>query len=479
MRLVQKLTVAFVAGMSIILAFNGFFRVRREVALFESARVRDHRLIGRALGAAVSAVWRTDGPGRAQAVIEQANDQERARKVDIRWTWIDSSSSDREQLLGLEPGESITRIEHDASGDVRRTFVRVPVDDRRLGALQISESLSDERAYIRTTILETAATAIVLAGFCAALSMFLGVWLVGRPMRALTEKARRVGLGDFATPLALRQKDELGELAGEMNAMCERLREATARVATETSARIAALEQLRHADRLMTVGKLASGVAHELGTPLNVIEARASMVAAGETSEDESRAYARIIVESCERMTRIIRQLLEFARRREPEKAPGDVKAIARKTIELLAPLAEKKKVRLRLRNDVSDATLRVDEVQLQQVLTNLVMNAIQAMTNEGDVLVRISAERACDASGGTEGDYLCVRVQDEGSGIAREHLGHIFEPFFTTKDVGEGTGLGLAVAYGIVQEHGGWIEVHSEMGIGSLFSIYLPKIES
>src|SRR5208283_4365944 len=137
----------------------------------------------------------------------------------------------------------------------------------------------------------------------------VGFTFVGRPMRRLVDKARRIGAGDLSGPLDLRQHDEIGVLAHEMNEMCDRLRAAQKKLAEETERRLAAGEQLRHADRLTTVGKLASGVAHELGTPLNVIEARASMIANGETTPEESVTCARAVVRGTERMTRIIRQL--------------------------------------------------------------------------------------------------------------------------------------------------------------------------
>src|SRR5512142_3555308 len=135
----------------------------------------------------------------------------------------------------------------------------------------------------------------------AALAAFIavavaGFHFVGRPMRALVAKARRIGAGDLSQPLELAQRDELGELAREMNQMCERLAEAQVRLQEETQRRLDTSEQLRHADRLTTVGKLASGVAHELGTPLNVVSARAKMIASGETTPAETTEYAQIIV---------------------------------------------------------------------------------------------------------------------------------------------------------------------------------------
>ena len=260
--------------------------------------------------------------------IGRANEEE--GKVRIRWA----------------PSEKVMRDA--ATAENRTTYVPVVVDGLIEGSLELSESRSIERDYIRTTIIDTVLTTSLLVLICAGLSGLLGAWLVGRPVRAIADKARRVGQGDFQGPLSLPSNDELSDLALEMNAMCEQLIVANAKVASETQARIMALEQLRHADRLMTVGKLASGIAHELGTPLNVIGARAEMIASHETTPDEAADYARVIVESCERVTKIIRQLLEFARRKGPQKARKDLYEIATHTVELLRPLAAKKSIRAR-----------------------------------------------------------------------------------------------------------------------------------
>jgi signal transduction histidine kinase len=429
------------------------------VAVFEADRARDHRLIGKALGAAVSDVWRSEGKSAALELIEKANEEE--GKVHIRWT----------------PDETPTTVDV-LRGDRHYTYVPVLLSDRPAGALELSESRAPERAYIRATIVDRVVTTTILVLICTGLSAVLGAWFVGRPVRALAHKARRVGAGDFEGPLRLTQKDELGDLALEMNAMCEQLLVATARVASETQARILALEQLRHADRLMTVGKLASGIAHELGTPLNVIGARAEMIAARETTPDEAVDYARVIVESCERVTRIIRQLLEFARRKDPQKERRDLHGIAVRTVELLRPLAAKKHVALVVAPADGPSSVDADAGQLQQVLTNLVVNAVQAMMDRGEVDIAVRTEHARPPADheGQAGRFRVLTVHDRGSGIRPEHLAHVFEPFFTTKDVGEGTGLGLAVAYGIVREHGGWIAVTSEVGKGSRFSVYLPE---
>jgi len=235
-------------------------------------------------------------------------------------------------------------------------------------------------------------------------------------------------------------------------------------------------QQLRHADRLNTVGKLASGVAHELGTPLAVIDGHAKRIVR-RTPPPDTAHDARVIVEQAARMAAIIRQLLDFARKRGAVRAPADVGALSRDTLRLLEPLAAKRGVVLRVDDAGGETRISVDAAQIQQVLTNLVMNGLQAMPGGGELRVAIEHARRTPPPwiGGGEAEYLLVRVVDHGAGIAPEHLPHVFEPFFTTKDVGEGTGLGLSVAHGIVAEHDGWIEATSELGAGATFTVYLP----
>jgi signal transduction histidine kinase len=147
----------------------------------------------------------------------------------------------------------------------------------------------------------------------------------------------------------------------------------------------------------------------------------------------------------------------------------------------MLQPLAEKRGVALAIEATTAPASAQVDASQIQQVLTNIVVNAIQSMPKGGTVTISLRPSSAQPPPGAevTEGARFEIAVRDQGDGIAPEVLPHVFEPFFTTKAVGEATGLGLSVAYGIVQEHGGFITVESEPGQGSRFAIHLPRGES
>lgn len=332
--------------------------------------------------------------------------------------------------------------------------------------------------WYRAEQAEDATATLAVVAVCGLIVTALQYSLVGRPLQLLRDKARRAGDGDFSRPLVLSQNDEIGELARDMNAMCERIAEANRKLAEENQARIAALEQLRHTDRLATVGRLAAGVAHELGTPLSVVSARAQVIVANDPASPGTAQNARVIVEQCERMADIIQQLLDFSRRSGARLGLTDLRHVVTRTLDLLSAAAQSAHVDIR--HDPGNAPLMVsvDQNQMQQALTNVVLNGIQAMPNGGCLGVRTAVRhvRPPAGLGNAEDDYPCVSVEDAGSGIRAGDLERIFEPFFTTKGMGEGTGLGLAVAHGIVTEHGGWIAVDSEVGKGSRFEIFLPS---
>jgi signal transduction histidine kinase len=463
MRLARRLILATLLGMALVLGANAYLRVTRELHMFERDMNQDHAVLARTVVKAVAEVWQAKGREAALSVLEQAGTPD----VRFRMTWLD------------QPGA--TRA---PSRDRRYTEWPVRVRGQTVGWVELSETRAYEHAYIRATLIRTLWATVAAVGVAGLLAVVLGVAMVGRPLAALAEKARRIGTGDLTGPLRLKQKDEIGQLAREIDAMCDRLAHARVLLAGETEARVRAIEQLRHADRLATVGRLASGIAHEVGTPLGVALVRANMIASGSISGQEAREAARIVSEQVERITHIVRQLLDFARGRTlrpPGEAvrrqPCEIATLVQKTLSLVQPLADKRQLTLALHASSNLPRPAIDEGQIQQVLLNLVVNAIQASERPGKVDIEIagtSTSAPADMGGGT-GEYLCLSVADHGTGIPPEILPRIFEPFFSTKSVGEGTGLGLSVAYGIVREHGGWIDVQSSTRAGSRFSVYLP----
>jgi len=483
MKLAIKLSSLLIVGIVVLLGVDGYLAVRWETDLFRADMEHDAQLLGHAMKGLVSDVWAHNGEQRALELIEDANREEDV--VRIRWVWLAGRPAprhaphvDRRQLEGVTQGVERSFLVSNPKGDADLvTYVPVLVEDARLGALELSESTSELKAHNRATIARTLGIMSGLLAAGGASVLILGAFFVGRPLRALVERVRQIGEDDLETQLELRQGDEVGELAAALNTMCRHLADARERVRIETEARIKVLEQLRHADRLTTVGRLASGIAHEVGTPLNVISARAKQIASGGLSAAAVRDNAAIVGRQADRITVTIRRLLDFSRPGRSQREPCDLREIVERTTSLLGPLAKKHQVSLAAVALDERLIVEVDAGQIEQVVTNLIVNAIQAMPQGGRLEVRLSRRRIKppQPADATDRLFACVSVADEGTGIAESDLSKVFEPFFTTKDVGEGTGLGLSLAYGIVHEHGGWIDVTSRLGEGSCFTICLP----
>jgi two-component system NtrC family sensor kinase len=481
MKLARKLVFGLLTGIIVVLGFTAWLRVKREVELFEGDMQRDDLLVGRAMGVSVRRVWQLEGQNAARALLVPFNAGSHVR---VRWVSLaPDPSPDEAPRLGAEhlgPVRAGSELSFRSEAlDNQLTYVPLIGDGGvSWGALELAESLDNEHGYVRRAIGSSAITTVALILVAGFLASVLGGTLVGRPVQDLVGKVRRIATGDLGGPVTLARRDELGELAVAINQMCEALGTATDETRREAAARLAAVEQLRHADRLTTVGKLASGIAHELGTPLNIVGGRGAMIAAGEATGDEVVENARIIVEQTERMTQIIRQLLDFARPRRVEKGPADLLAMATETAALLRPIADRRGVRIVVEEDRAAGQAVADAGQIQQVIINLLVNAIQATDRGGTVTVGLTREKsACPPH--TPGQPLptvCLEVRDTGRGMDVETRARIFDPFFTTKDVGEGTGLGLSIAYGIVRDHGGWIDVHSQPGRGTTMAMHLPQ---
>ncbi|AKU96444.1 Sensor histidine kinase [Labilithrix luteola] len=266
--------------------------------------------------------------------------------------------------------------------------------------------------------------------------------------------------------------------AGVFFAFAAVLHALRSKVDDEIQQRESAVGQLRHAERLTTVGKLASGIAHELGTPLNVVAGRAALIASKRIEGDDARKSAEVIVAQTERMTAIIRHLLDFARRGGTRKTVVDLNRLVHETTSMIEPLATKHSARLQIEASTT-VVASVNASEMQQVLTNLLVNAFHAMPRGGTVHVEVGKAnvKSPPKHAKRAPSYAVLRVRDEGTGIAPDHLPHIFDPFFTTKDVGTGTGLGLSVTFGIIRDHGGWIDVTTKLDQGTEFAIYLPQL--
>jgi two-component system NtrC family sensor kinase len=485
MRVALKLALAFVLANCLLATLYGYLAVRRQIREFERTVRAEAESVGPAIEGLATDAWRNAGDQGLRDLVRKTASRP-SQMLEIRWVWFDAGPSDADSpavaahllsTVAIEQHQVIADPRPDGN-DYMRVYWPIRLAAARRGGLEISEPAAELRADENEIVYRTALLIGGMVLISGILAVILGVRFIGTPLRKLSDKAHRVAAGDLQTPVRLDSHDELSELAESMNQMCGQLCESQAQVREETAARMVAMDHLRHADRLSTVGRLAAGIAHELGTPLNVVAGRAGLIQSGKLGPDEIGQSAAAIKAEADKMTRTIRQLLDFARTSAPRKAPTDLRSVVERTISLVRGLADEHHVQIRFVPGDEPAMAAVDAEQIKQILTNLVVNAIQAMPDGGEVEVTIwrRTNPPPDTSV-LQGDrWLAIDVRDTGVGISPGDMPHLFEPFFTTKGVGEGTGLGLAIAYGIIREHSGSIDVASQPGMGSRFTVSLPE---
>ncbi len=483
MKVTFKFVLAVMVVLFVIRTFEGLLTVKRETERLNTTIQRDALLLENILTTSVQSSWLSNGRGRAIELTEKFNLDE--HPIHISWKPFKGEDGlnnrlDEDTLSKMRNGETVSfRQQRSERGEVHYFLIPVDVPEAD-GVIQLAETLNERSRYLHNAWTREA----IAGGFVFLVSgvvmLLLGFVIIGRPLSKLQERIKRIGEGDMEGELVLCGHDELAALACCLNDMCTKLHTAWGREINETKKRIAVMEQMRHLDRLTTIGRFASGIAHELGTPLNVISGRAGMIKerASNLKTEQIQDNAERIKSQAMRMTNIIRHLLDFARQRPPKRIKTNGGEVVCQAMELVNCLGYKTKVRMESSEESSSLLVNIDPVKIQQVVTNLIKNALQATPEGGDVLVTVKSEPAKppEVVESQEGRFLKISVKDNGTGIAEDHLAKIFEPFFTTKDVGEGTGLGLSITYGIVREHRGWINVVSEEGKGSCFTVHIPQ---
>jgi len=336
-------------------------------------------------------------------------------------------------------------------------------------------SLREAQQEMRRTFVVTGAGAILMA----ALAVFLTIRSFTRPLDTLAQAARRLGEGELDQRVGIHTDDEVGLLATAFNRMAQSLQGYQDTLEQKVEERSRELEasqkQLMQAGKLASIGELASGVAHELNNPASIILMRANRLSQEIEQRElstEAREDVQVIERQVEKISRIVSGLLTFSRRSTSAKREVDCNDVVHRTVPLIEDMARHRGVELTLELDASLPLVEADSAQLEQVVLNLINNALDAMPEGG----RISFRSGLIEKSGRE-KWVCVEVEDTGDGIAEEHLSRVFDPFFTTKEVGQGTGLGLSISYGIMEEHGGAIRVDSRSGEGTCFKLYLPVI--
>jgi len=338
-------------------------------------------------------------------------------------------------------------------------------------ALEIAFATPDggttDRRAIRDVLLRVGALTVVLA-------LLIAVVLqrqVLRPLAQLANSIRALGEGRRGPALPVERPDELGELAEAFNRMAERLEEARQRLVAEGEHALDLEQQLRRSETLAVAGKLASGIAHEVGTPLNIISGRAEMVLASLPQDHPGREDLERIINQIDRVSNIVRSLLDavWVGKLEIQRVP--VGLLIGRLLPLLEHVVRKRGIAMTTSIPDTLPDVAGDPGRLQQVFINLLVNAVEATPDEGQITIRAWP---CPNDGRAG---VSVEVTDTGAGIPPDALGQVFEPFYTTKPVGQGTGLGLAISRDIIRDHGGTIVAHSS-GQGAAFTVWLPEYE-
>jgi two-component system NtrC family sensor kinase len=300
---------------------------------------------------------------------------------------------------------------------------------------------------------------------------------ITRPIQELALATNKVAEGELTHRVKIKSHDEIGQLADSFNRMTVELQKATERYLTlmrtleekvkeKTAELEKAQDQLIRTEKLSSLGKLAAGIAHEINNPLTSILLNSCVISEKLGDKSSLKENLKLIIDETARCGSIVKGLLEFSRQTAPVKEPTNINEVIEKTLLLFESQLLVNHVRVEKNLDMNLPRIMIDSNKIKQVLTNLILNAIEAMSKGG--ILTINSMLSPDKN------HVLLQFTDTGQGIPKEHLSKIFDPFFTTKGT-KGTGLGLSLTYGIVQQHEGTIDVQSEPEKGTTMIVNLP----
>ncbi|BBA69138.1 sensor histidine kinase [Geobacter sulfurreducens] len=354
-----------------------------------------------------------------------------------------------------------------------------PKEAKVLGVLDVIVSLDPmhQKVYAyRNEIIVLTVLQITLIALCLT---FFTQRFVNRPVRQLVRLTQQVGEGDLDTRVTLSSHDELGDLASAFNSMTVNLKKVhgeledwgknlEVKVEERTQELKNIQAQLVHSEKLASLGELVAGIAHEINNPLTGILVFASLMASDKKLDPSLKADLDLIVKETQRCAKIVKGLLDFSRESIPQKKPSSINAIMDATLTLVVHQSCFHDITVVKEYNPDIPEMLLDPHQIEQVFINLLLNACHAIAGSGEVHIRTGFDHV--------NDEVSVAITDTGCGIPDEIIGKIFDPFFTTKET-KGTGLGLSVSYGIIEGHGGRIDVQSTVGAGTTFTVRLPLL--
>jgi len=437
--------------------------------------------------------------------------------------WINGRSTDPLLEKAIQRGELSAEIEKSGgffSAQYKKMTVRAPLwhQGNIVGGIQMEVPILD----LMVNLIESKKIILVTIISDALVLIIFGSFLLSRvlvnPIKDLVRLTRRISDGDFSQSIEVLSKNEIGQLMESFNRMIARLKENQESIGNYLESLESTNKQLKEAqeelirtEKLASIGRFAAGVAHEVGNPLGAILGYTSILRKEGINRDESEDYMKRIEKEIDRINKIVRELLNFARPSKFEVREVEINKILESTLSLLSYQKTFKNIQTQLDLQSDLPRIKGDESQLSQVFINIILNAIDAMPTggtlqiqaEGYIIESLNPDRPQQIysrrrkSDPAKSDYSLLRkhhpllsgltrfstgdrlvkvgITDTGSGIKKEDLENIFDPFFTTKAPDQGTGLGLSISLKIVESLGGEIRVKSEVGKGTTFEVYFP----
>lgn len=484
MKVAAKITLGLSTAAVAVFGIYSALHLRQEAEDRRGATQRETVLLARSLQVSIENALRDRQSADIRETLERLEEVEPA--VDIYVTSAgglvsagSTAAPDEFITTAMERARALPSpaVQFVPSDDPSRLIVALPLyDDNRalIGAVTVVRPLDELKrelaAGLRRALVSTGAVVVAIT----VLSFLLGSAYIGRPLGRLAGGMRRVREGDLSLALDENRRDEIGQVVAEFDAMVKELAEARRRLQEEATARRGVEHALQEADKLVTVGQLSAGLAHEIGSPLQILNGRARALQANPGDAVATARVAAILVEQSDRIARIVEQLLRFARRRTASVGPVDVVGSIRAVLELLEVEVGQRRLSVRLQVGPSLPVFRGDGDHLQQIALNLIRNAVAATDVGGAVNIRLESGHVASPDGG-QVDSLRLIVTDTGRGIRAEHRDRLFQPFFTTNVETGGTGLGLSVVNTLVSDYGGTVRATSEEGKGSSFTVELP----
>ncbi len=492
--LTTRLVILLMLALMIITGVYDYFRLVREREQLVERTRDDERIFTETLALAVS---RNVRYGRTTAELQDLLDDILARPGLVAVTIFDpegraiaehvapeaaAPSLDDTVRRALTKEEAAAIMLVTASGRVLRYVQPFPWARGRRGAIEVRQSLGDMEREFRVAVWEKIVSRLVILGLFILSVVALTRWSIARPIRTLIAGAQAVGRGDMGQRIEVARRDEIGQLAEEFNRMATNLQVAHQEILRQAEERLRLEQEVQQAQRLAAVGLLAAEIAHEIGTPLNIISGRAEVLGRVLPSDHPERRHLEVILKQGERISGIIRDLLDYARLRPPTLREEAVVSILGRVADFLLGRCRAKGVRIHLDLAIQLPPILGDAHQLQQLFLNLLMNALDASPQGGVIRVTQGPEpvlpvegRAGILRGKAEAPCLAIHIVDVGGGIPPEQLDQVFQPFFSTKKRGQGTGLGLPIVEEIVRAHRGEVEILSIPESGTEVIVRLP----